>query len=644
MNSITKYGFKISLYENNFKFIEQINKEILNIIDKMDNYFNENNYIKEINLKLISNYDNLLAPYHNEKMEEFDKYYNYLYNHIIGSPKIKECNEVLFKVYQESAKKFLFFYTAYKDVYYYYNCNKTENIHKVLNNTKSIENILVENSDLLIKNFINKFDKSLTNLTSILQNLYSNLHQHIEKKINNSKIYLFLNNYENNFYNNTIKDSKNYILNYIYNQKKNIIEISSNNSYKLRNNINLLKEEYFSKYLADNNKFLEYPEEIVYKINQLQEELIYNINNTKSIFRKEYDNGINKFIKLTGLYINNYIKQDLNFILTKLNSFQTIKKYYITKSVEINLTFENCFNYLEKNYSQLSEESANFSNENNIFKFNEYNYKIIEDLNNFSFYLNNLINKDFMIESCPYEYYNNSEMNITDEVFQNITNEIICKKDKKHIDERYSKYNYNIIKLRTGIYYTKNLIENIYSLFNNFDFKKIININEIIYYDNLLNDKNIFNIYNETNNALNQIKDENNILIEEILVNLIEYLNNFFSFQNDYSNFIKIIKEIITFKDKNYNNYTEFKNNETINNIFILFDRFNNTLFEYISLRENFNYYNFNQTYFKEIYQNFEILLDNIFKDYKMKIKFFSYNYSLYNTIKNVIKKIQKKK
>jgi len=260
LNSITKYGFKISLYENNFKFIEQINKEILNIIDKMDNYFNENNYIKEINLKLISNYDNLLAPYHNEKMEEFDKYYNYLYNHIIGSPKIMECNEVLFKVYKECAKKFLFFCTAYKNVYYYYNCNKTENIHKVLNNTKSIENILVENSDLLIKNFINKFDKSLTNLTSILQNLYSNLHQHIEKKINNSKIYLFLNNYENNFYNNTIKDSKNYILNYIYNQKKNIIEISSNNSYKLRNNINLLKEEYFSKYLADNNKFLEYPE------------------------------------------------------------------------------------------------------------------------------------------------------------------------------------------------------------------------------------------------------------------------------------------------------------------------------------------------------------------------------------------------
>jgi len=64
---------------------------------------------------------------------------------------------------------------------------------------------------------------------------------------------------------------------------------------------------------------------------------------------------------------------------------------------------------LEKNYSQLYEETANFSIENNIFKYNEYNYKIIEDLNNLIFYLNNLINKDFMIESFSYEYYN-SEM------------------------------------------------------------------------------------------------------------------------------------------------------------------------------------------------------------------------------------------
>jgi len=47
---------------------------------------------------------------------------------------------------------------------YYYNCDKAENINKVLNNIKSIENILVENSDLLIKNFINKSDKSLINL------------------------------------------------------------------------------------------------------------------------------------------------------------------------------------------------------------------------------------------------------------------------------------------------------------------------------------------------------------------------------------------------------------------------------------------------------------------------------------------------
>lgn len=60
----------------------------------------------------------------------------------------------------------------------------------------------------------------------------------------------------------------------------------------MRNNINLLKEEYFSKYFEDNNKFLEYSEEILNKINQLQEELKYNINNTKNIIRKGYDNKL----------------------------------------------------------------------------------------------------------------------------------------------------------------------------------------------------------------------------------------------------------------------------------------------------------------------------------------------------------------
>ena len=47
-----------------------------------------------------------------------------------------------------------------------------------------------------------------------------------------------------------------------------------------------------------------------------------------------------------------------------------------------------------------------------------------------------------------------------------ISSDIVCIKEKKKFDsQRYSIYNYNIVKLRTGIYYTKRIIENMYSLY-----------------------------------------------------------------------------------------------------------------------------------------------------------------------------------
>ena len=64
--------------------------------------------------------------------------------------------------------------------------------------------------------------------------------------------------------------------------------------------------------------------------------------------------------------------------------------------------------------------------------------------------------------------------------------------------EDYSKYNFDIVKLRTGIYYTKKLLENIENLFEEINYNSLINIDEIIYYDKILNNKNIIYIYNET--------------------------------------------------------------------------------------------------------------------------------------------------
>ena len=223
-----------------------------------------------------------------------------------------------------------------------------------------------------------------------------------------------------------------------------------------------------------------------------------------------------------------------------------------------------------------------------------------------------------------------------------MTIEAKCIKEKKKIDEKYSKYNFNTVKLRVGIYYTKNLLENIDSLLNDFNLYNFINIDKFNYYDKLLNDKNILIFYNETNYKLNQINNENMLSIEESLENFFDYLKEFYSFQKDYLNYTETINKIFIFQDKDFNNYINIKNNQTLNNIFSLLEQFNNTLFEQIYLRDKYDFYNINETYFKEVYKKFELIIDIAFKDYKSKINSFNNNYLFYNTIKNTLKKNRK--
>jgi hypothetical protein len=95
----------------------------------------------------------------------------------------------------------------------------------------------------------------------------------------------------------------------------------------------------------------------------------------------------------------------------------------------------------------------------------------------------------------------------------------------------YSKYNYDIVKLRTGIYYTKTLLENIDSLFDEYDFHNIIDSKKIEFYDELINNKNILDIYNKTNYKLININKDSEILINETYQYfLIKFLYNIFLF------------------------------------------------------------------------------------------------------------------
>ena len=126
----------------------------------------------------------------------------------------------------------------------------------------------------------------------------------------------------------------------------------------------------------------------------------------------------------------------------------------------------------------------------------------------------------------------------------------------------------------------------------------MINNEKIIYSDDLLNDKNILNIYSETNNKLIIINKESYSLIDEYFQSFIEEFKNKYTYKNDYINLRQKFIKIISLKDNQYKKALENAYNDTLNSINKYLDEFNKTLYREILLTSNYDYYNFNQTYY----------------------------------------------
>ena len=114
------------------------------------------------------------------------------------------------------------------------------------------------------------------------------------------------------------------------------------------------------------------------------------------------------------------------------------------------------------------------------------------------------------------------------------------------------------------------MLESLESLFDDLNLENVLNINKLEFYDNFLNDKNILNFYNETNYKLIEIKNRDNILINESIQSLMEYLEVIVSNEKDYSSFISKFEEILSLENIDYKNYILSKKNDIINKVFIL--------------------------------------------------------------------------
>ena len=593
----------------------------------------------DIKIKALNLSQEILEPLHKKAIKYFDDYYNYLYGRTTNYH-IKSCDEDFIS----SNVKFLFSCFGYKNYYRYTSHNN--NINLVIINLKKTNTYILNEINIIKNNFVEKFNIYLNNYVSICQKLYNNLYLYFENKIKTTTMKTFTKNYINNFNEFTINfGSNDPHLDTIFIKKNASINNINNYVNLLKDNINLLNERYYNLYYLPNyDKFLEFPEEIIFKINQYMDELSNNLEFIKNLVNFIYQKRLYNIQNSTIAYINNFLKIHLNYIKANINSSYIIEEYYLPIYNELNITFSSCIEKLKI----LFKDKTNNSVDNILFlTYDNYDGKIIEILNsanNFTAYLKKIINETFFIINCEDYLTENQLVEENNNSLNNFTLEELCPKEKKKFDEAYSKYNYNVVKLRTSIFYTKSLVEVIYSLFDNLDLRNIINIDKINNYDELLNDKNIINIYNESNYNLLRMSKESLTLLDELFHNFIEDFQSKYTYKNDYLPFIEKLKEIITFKNQDYNNNITYKNKDIINHIYELLKEFNKTLFNQLEIKKNYDYFNLNKTYFILMFNNYKSSLKNVFIDYNNTIKALNNNYIFHNSIKKLLRKYQRNK
>ena len=349
---------------------------------------------------------------------------------------------------------------------------------------------------------------------------------------------------------------------------------------------------------------------MIYKIRQFNKELLENSDNIKHIIDLIFKKRINNIKQSTNNYINNNNKFNFEYIILNINSKNIFEEYYLAQYNKIKIAFDEFFIDLN-NYFNITNNNSNINNSDYYLFSNFEKYKIIIDnYTNFTNYFENFTNDEFV----PLRV------------------------------EDYSKYNFNIIKLRTGIYYTKRLLENIENLFEEINYNSLINVDKIIYYDKNLNNKNIIYLYNKTNYKINKINNEILSYIDEPFDYFFSNLKTKYSYKMDYLPFIQKFKEIITFENENYNNNITHINNGTIKNIFSILDIIDDILLSQLSLKTKYDYYNINETYFKDMHIYYSSLLINIFNEYKNKINFLNNSHIFHNSIRTVLDKLQSNK
>ena len=411
--SINKYYFNKQLYANIFYLIEQSNKEALRIIDNINNYFNELNLNNELKLNALKLIEDILGPINEENLDKIEQLYNNLVEVIEKKDKTRTCDD--HDLHHET------WTILFRYIHKNFDCPHTNNINLVKQDLIETDIFLKNQKNNILSNFIKKIENYLNQYHLYCQDLYNNLYKYVENKINNKEGIKNLILYQDIFNNIINNDTNDGLLQRLSNEKKFIDNNIYNYLTSFENNIKLIENNYFnSNYSKDIKQFLEYPKEIIYKIKQFNKELSSNSNNIKNIIDLLFRKRTNNIIKSTNIYINSNNKFNFEYIISSINSSNIMEEYFFSKYNKLKNTFDE-FLIDINDYFNITNNNSNINSTYYYLFSNLEKYKIIVD--NFSDFVN---------------------------YFENFTNDEFVPLNV----EDYSKYNFNIVKLRTGIYYT----------------------------------------------------------------------------------------------------------------------------------------------------------------------------------------------
>ena len=409
-----------------------------------------------------------------------------------------------------------------------------------------------------------------------------------------------------------------------------------------KNKTTEIDDDFFKNYYMNNfSSYLEYPDEVLYKIPDLENKLI----SSSEIVKNQINYMVSRKIRRIDEENHYFIEKTQDFfsklILSNIKTkpiFDYYKEYRIKENLFIILQYNNYKSEITEEYLTENEYVNKIKN---IIK----EYKIIITK------IENIINDDWIFQKCSednitenndyLQIINDSDLISSDNLNKTL---IICYDYKNKSSLNYSEYNFNVVKIRTGIYYIKYLYEKLENLFNQLNFDTLMNLTLIKQKDELINDKNIINLYEQSLEKTKEFNKESEDILEEYFQYYEEDINDTIINKLDFTENFDRFTKVLNFTEENFKFEVDKQYKKATENFLVKLDNYKQILDEQLNLSTNYEKFNFNYNNFNAETEKSLTIIRQEFNNLKNKVKNISNNYLFNNILKTRIEALNMEK